>query len=240
MGQIPVTTNTLACSEDGTFYCNEYGTGKIWQFTLDSLKTEPPVKYDFDGDGTVSRGDVQALLDYATGVRTTVSHREHADFDGNGEITTRDAYLFETRLDAGDLTGVKLAVETSLSTTQYLQAMEVNPNNGLLCWVSYATMTYEGYTYGFAYYFEIDPEAGTYSLYNNLDHEMSCLIIPKQAAGSDWTTPTEEVSGIQISPETVTLLRGSSVTLSAAVLPWTVTDPKRHLELCQSGGCHGG
>lgn len=61
-------------------------------------------------------------------------------------------------------------------------------------------MTYEGYTYGFAYYFEIDPEAGTYSLYNNLDHEMSCLIIPKQAAGSDWTTPTEEVSGIQISP----------------------------------------
>ena len=102
--------------------------------------------------------------------------------------------------------------------------MEVNPNNGLLCWVSYATMTYEGYTYGFAYYFEIDPEAGTYSLYNNLDHEMSCLIIPKQAAGSDWTTPTEEVSGIQISPETVTLLRGSSVTLSAAVLPWTVTD----------------
>ena len=224
VGQIPVTTNTLACSEDGTFYCNEYGTGKIWQFTLDSLKTEPPVKYDFDGDGTVSRGDVQALLDYATGVRTTVSHREHADFDGNGEITTRDAYLFETRLDAGDLTGVKLAVETSLSTTQYLQAMEVNPNNGLLCWVSYATMTYEGYTYGFAYYFEIDPEAGTYSLYNNLDHEMSCLIIPKQAAGSDWTTPTEEVSGIQISPETVTLLRGSSVTLSAAVLPWTVTD----------------
>ena len=105
VGQIPVTTNTLACSEDGTFYCNEYGTGKIWQFTLDSLKTEPPVKYDFDGDGTVSTGDVQALLDYATGVRTTVSHREHADFDGNGEITTRDAYLFETRLDAGDLTG---------------------------------------------------------------------------------------------------------------------------------------
>ncbi len=42
--------------------------------------------------------------------------------------------------------------------------MEVNPNNGLLCWVSYATMTYEGYTYGFAYYFEIDPEAGTYLL----------------------------------------------------------------------------
>lgn len=62
VGQIPVTTNTLACSEDGTFYCNEYGTGKIWQFTLDSLKTEPPVKYDFDGDGTVSTGDVQALL----------------------------------------------------------------------------------------------------------------------------------------------------------------------------------
>lgn len=224
VGKIPVTTNTLACGEDGTFYCNEYGTGKIWEFTLDSLGTGLPEKYDFNGDGTVSTEDVQALLDYATGVRSTISHGEHADFDGNGEITTRDAYLFETSLDAGDLTGAKLVVKTSLSTTQYLQTMEINPNNGLLCWVSYATLTYDGYTYGFAYYFEIDPEAGTYSLYNNLDHEMSCLIIPEKSAGSDWTTPTEEVSGIQISPETATLLKGSSTTLSAAVLPWTASD----------------
>ncbi len=224
VGKIPVTTNTLDCDKDGAFYCNEYGTGKIWRFTLDSLHPEQSLQYDFDGDGSVGSNDVQALLDYATGARTEIDHREYADFDGNGEINTRDAYLFETQLKAGPLSGAELVVQTTLSTTQYLQAMEINPNNGLLCWISYATMSYEGSLYRFAYYFEIDPVSGTYSIYHNLGHEMSCLIIPERTSGSDWTAPTEEVRGVQVSPEAATLLRGSSMTLTAAVLPWTLTD----------------
>ncbi len=47
VGKIPVTTNTPGLQRGWhLLYRNEYGTGKIWQFTLDSLKTEPPVKYD--------------------------------------------------------------------------------------------------------------------------------------------------------------------------------------------------
>ena len=224
VGQIPVTTNMLACDQDGVFYCNEYGTGKIWRFTLDSLHPEQSVQYDFNGDGRVNSDDVQALLDYATGARTEIDHQEYADLDGNGEINTRDAYLFETQLEAGALSGAELVVQTTLSTTQYLQTMEINPNNGLLCWISYATMSYGGSVYSFAYYFEIDPASGTYTIYHNLGHEMSCLIIPERTSGSDWTIPTEEVRGVQVSPEEATLLRGSSMTLTADVLPWTLTD----------------
>ena len=224
LGQIPVPTNTLACGKDGTFYCNEYGSGKIWKFTLDRLGNQVPEKYDFNGDGAVDTQDVQALLDYATGARAEIAHRESADFNENGEITTRDAYLFEQALNGGNLTGAELVVKTRLNTTSYLQAMEINPNNGLLCWTSYAAMDYGGTLYAIAYYFEIDPEAGTYTMYNNLDCEMSCLIIPEQSTGGSWTAPVETVRSIQLSQETATILRDSTVTLTASVLPWNVTD----------------
>ena len=85
------------------------------------------MQYDFNGDGRVNSDDVQALLDYATGARTEIDHQEYADLDGNGEINTRDAYLFETQLEAGALSGAELVVQTTLSTTQYLQTMEINP-----------------------------------------------------------------------------------------------------------------
>lgn len=224
LGQIPIPTNTLACGEDGTFYCNEYGSGKIWKFTLDSLSNQMPVKYDFNGDGAVDTLDVQALLDYATGARAEIAHRESADFDENGEITTRDAYLFEGALDGGNLTGAELVVKTRLNTTSYLQAMEINPSSGLLCWTSYAAMDYGGTLYAIAYYFEIDPETGAYTMYNDLGCEMSCLIIPEKSAGGSWTAPVEKVSGIQLSTETAAILRDSTVTLTASVLPWNVTD----------------
>ena len=37
VGQIGVQTNTLACSPEGVFYCNELGTGKVYSFTLDTI-----------------------------------------------------------------------------------------------------------------------------------------------------------------------------------------------------------
>ena len=37
VGSIGVTTNTLACDAEGTFYCNGLGTGAVYSFTLDSL-----------------------------------------------------------------------------------------------------------------------------------------------------------------------------------------------------------
>lgn len=49
---------------------------------------------DFDGSGTVDANDGQALLDFVTGARSSISCPEYADLDGNGSIGTYDAYLF--------------------------------------------------------------------------------------------------------------------------------------------------
>ena len=53
---------------------------------------------DFNGDGKINNDDGQALLDYVTGVRTAIHDKDYADFDEDGDIDTRDAYLFFKRL----------------------------------------------------------------------------------------------------------------------------------------------
>lgn len=61
---------------------------------------ERPVKnYDFNGDGTVSAEDGQALLDYRTGKLKELSNIENIDVDEDGDFDTHDAYvLFNTVL----------------------------------------------------------------------------------------------------------------------------------------------
>lgn len=157
VGEIGILTNTLACDANGTFYCNKYGSGEIYSFTLDTI-AEP-----------------------------------------------------------------KLVVKTNLSTSSYVQAMEINPNNGLLYWNSYYLVSFWGFTFGYSYLYEIDT-AGTYTRYNDLWDELSCLIIPAKTSGGSWTTPTDKVSGIQISDDNLALLRGNSKQLTATVQPWTASD----------------
>ena len=49
---------------------------------------------DFNGDGTVNSDDGQALLDYATGVRTELSNMDKADLNEDGTVGSHDSYLF--------------------------------------------------------------------------------------------------------------------------------------------------
>ena len=49
---------------------------------------------DFDGNGSITLADGQALLDYVTGVRDAISHADAADLDKDGGVDTFDAYLF--------------------------------------------------------------------------------------------------------------------------------------------------
>lgn len=158
VGEIGVETNTLACDVNGTFYCNKYGTGEVYSFTLDTI-AEP-----------------------------------------------------------------ELLVETDLPATQYVQTMEVNPNTGMLCWNSYYVASFLGMTFGFSYYYEINTTTGEATQYNDLWDEMSCLIIPEKTSGGDWTTPTDTISGVQVSKDSLTMLRGSTEQLVATVQPWTATD----------------
>ena len=228
VGEIGVLTNTLACDANGTFYCNEYGTGNVYKFTLASLmEAEAQKIYDFNADGAVTEADGQTLLDYATGKISAIpANGENADFDGDADIDSYDAYLFFQKLSSGELgsTGVELLVATNLRQSQYVQAMEINPNTGMLCWNSYYAGSFLGMTFGYSYYYEIDTATGEYTRYNDLWDELSCLIIPERTSGGGWTTPTDEVSGVQLSATSLSILRGSTEQLTASVLPWTATD----------------
>lgn len=63
--------------------------GEYAAFLNDTLKD-----CDFNGDGKVDADDGQALLDYVTGVRADIAHKDAADFDSDNGIDTYDAYLF--------------------------------------------------------------------------------------------------------------------------------------------------
>ncbi|MCM1054866.1 MAG: S8 family serine peptidase [Bacteroides sp.] len=58
-----------------------------------------------------------------------------------------------------------------IGSTKYLQSMEVDPNNDVLCWTSCNAD-------GEAYYVEIDTESGEAEVYNDLGAELYSLIIP--------------------------------------------------------------
>ena len=162
VGEIGVLTNTLACDENGTFYCNGYGTGTVYSFTLDTL-AEPAV-----------------------------------------------------------------LVEDVGIEAEYLQTMECDPNTGMICWNSYSIglMEFMGQMFEvpYAYYYEIDPATGEFVQYEDLWDALSALIIPTKGEGESWTAPTDVITGMQISAETASVLKGSSVAVTASVLPWTVVD----------------
>ena len=76
---------------------------------------------DFNGDGLVTGEDAKALLDYITGVREEITNADAADLDGNGSVTSYDAYLFLRSLNSGVLTlpaGGKTEVQVTVTLTQ--------------------------------------------------------------------------------------------------------------------------
>ncbi len=72
------------------------------------------------------------------------------------------------------------------------------------------------------------------------DPETTSLVLPQKASGGSWSSPTDTVSGIQISAQTPTMLQGSSKTLTAAVQPLDGHRPDRHLDFRRPGDCRRG
>ena len=83
---------------------------------MNGVLNQIPLIYDLNDDGQVTTDDVQALMEYVTGSRASISNGEHADFNGDGELNTRDVYKFLAMLTENELTGTKQIVSGIGST----------------------------------------------------------------------------------------------------------------------------
>ena len=170
VGKIGINTNTLACSPEGVFYCNELGTGKVYSFTLETMDT--PV------------------------------------------LLMEDPYLTYVDPIAG----------ADMGGTTGNMGMEYNPNTGMICWNSHCEVLIGSYI-TYAYYYEINPENGEFTRYNDFWHEMSGLVIPVRSGNDQgWADPTDEVIAVKLNKSEIDVIRGTTAQLIANVQPWTATD----------------
>ena len=179
--------------------------------------------YAVDIDGmlvTVDRLTAEIAVVGEIGVVTnTLACDESGNFYCNG-LGTGTVYTFTVdTLDAPEV-----LISNVGSTSQYLQSMEFDTNNGKLMWTSFYVKTMYGYTFGYSYLYEIDVNERTYTRYNDLYDEMAALIIPSKTEGESWTAPTNNVTGIKLSAESASVLKGGTLELTASVLPWTAKD----------------
>ncbi len=79
--------------------------------------------YDFDGNGSINAADGQALLNYITGVKDSISCKDAADIDNDGDIDTYDAYLFFKALNAGS---VSVPANGSVEVTVSVQLQDID------------------------------------------------------------------------------------------------------------------
>ena len=218
----------LAADEDGTLYAMPEDdltdvtvVGSLGTVVTDMAynKADGQV-YAVDGSGNLVR------IDKLTGATTVVgpigvrTNTLACDADGtffcNGYASGK---VYSFTLDTMDTPEQICDV---MIGAQYVQAMEINPNDGKLYWNSY--WMFWG-VIGMADFYEIDTKTGEYIKYADFWNEICGLIIPEKKSGdSGWAQPTDEVTGILLAPAEMTLLRGNTAALNAVVQPWTATD----------------
>lgn len=77
-------------------------------------------KCDFDGSGNIDRADAQTLLDYVTGVRSSIENKNLADLSSDDKVDTYDVHVFLSQLYGGTVTvpaGGSTTVTATLSLT---------------------------------------------------------------------------------------------------------------------------
>lgn len=177
IGTIPFTTNTLACDAAGTFYSSLYGTGKVYSYTLDALKSSSFV-LDLNGDGVFDNKDSQALLDHVSG-KALLDDATKADVDGDGDVDTYDVYLLFDKLPGRVHQVADIGV-----ASKYMQAMEVDPNSNELYWMSYSTSMFGSNEVGFSVLYKIDAVSGQTTRYQDVWDQVSSFVILDKDAGS--------------------------------------------------------
>ncbi len=215
VGTMGYNANTLTCDDKGNFYFLDYTTCDLYTFTLESLTTDAS-KYDMNGDAQFNEADGQYLLEYVTGVQTTLS--AEGDVNGDGKVTSQDAYRLLELLDEG-LAPVKRVGPTGYQMN-YVQSIAWSPNDGNIYWAQYHYASYVE-TKGLV---KINPETGAAVKVGELLMESTALIVNHKEGGNEWYDPTTEIGSMEISEEQMNLVVGSSKTLQVNIMPWTVKD----------------
>lgn len=98
--------------------------------------------YDVTGDKLVNGEDVQAILDYVIGAREAIG--ENADLNGDGEVTSYDAYLLLEKLNTGLVTlpgngKLEISVKVELTEAQKAEFHENYPKGAYVEGFLYAS-----------------------------------------------------------------------------------------------------
>ena len=219
VGLIPVSTNTLACDASGTFYCNKYRSGEIYAFTLQTLESGITENYDFDADGTVTVMDSQLLLDHVVAGAELLAHAEAADIDGDGDVDTYDVYLLQQKVDYYP---EQIAVVSGMKSN-YLQAMEIDPNNGTLYWISYFTDFMGAESVGFSILYEINILTGEVTEHYDYWNQLTGLVILDKDYSRTFP-PVDGLKNLELSEAAAALAAGEEIQLEAAITPWNTVD----------------
>ncbi len=203
---LPFSTNTLACDEDGTFYTNSAGTGKVYSFTLPETETVS------DADKTISLGQMTEVFKFDD-LNIEEEMKEYwKKYDAWNAMTEE-----EQNKDMMKNPG-------SPNFCFGLQSMEYDPITKKLGWLGTAhSLGYGGYTW---YYIEADLTDKTQESHEFSSPLISCLIYPDNSeTNSGWDIDGGTVSSILLSDTELALLQGSSKQLTAEVYPWNLADP---------------
>ena len=163
VGAVGMNTNTLAIDANGTFYGNEFGTSKVYSYTLDTLD--------------------------------------------------QPEYMLEVVNDYGNT-----------FQTMGTQGMEFDAETGMIVWISYYFEEKSWGTWDFSYLYEIDPVNNTYTLHNDMSHQLVALVIPQDGKAGSWADPTDEIMSFEMSVDSLDLLRGYTARLTVDMLPWNVSN----------------
>ena len=135
----------------------------------------------------------------------------------------------------------ELVVTTNVGNTSEIQSMEIDPNDGTLYWLSHYASKGLGFfarTSYYAYLYEIDTDAGTYTRRNNMNgsslfqpsnERFRCLIIPKHDGGrTQWPEGTDNIHSIRFAQDSMTIVKSKDgrIRLSVSVLPWNAVAPE--------------
>lgn len=144
---------------------------------------------------------------------------------GAEEETANRGFVYRFTLDTLE---TPEAVTASNINNNSHQALEWSANAGKLFFASVHTYTNDwGMENADCYTWEIDPATGEVKEQSYFNAQIAALCIPTRQS-ADWAKPVDTVEAVQLSHTTLELIRGSSATITASVLPWTVSNRDIH------------